>query len=529
LKGSVSVLRDITERRRVEEALRESEEQFRGFIENLPLGVYRITPPGRVLMANPALLRMLGYDSGQDLAFRNLEGESSRTGASRSALLKQIGRGGEVKGHEAAWKRRDESVVFVRESTRAFQAEDGKVLYYDGAVEDISERKRLEEQLHQAQRMEAVGSLASGVAHDFNNLLTIIIGYSDLLLDGIGADVRMLPYAEGIKTAAERAAALTRQLLAFTRKHAVSPRILDLNPVLTNVDKMLRRMLGDNIELVTHLPPGLGCVKADPGRIEQVIINLAVSARDAMPQGGRLTLEAANVELDSSFGGKYESVRPGHYVMIAVSDTGIGMETETQAHLFQPFSAAQDREIGLGLAAVYGIVRQSEGHLWVYSEPGKGTTFKVYLPRVDQAPEGVVAVGESVDEPALNSETVLLIENDEAMRSLTKGILESRGYGVLEAKGPNEALEVAERHRKPIHLLLTDVVMPQISGVELTKHLTLFHPETKVLYMSGYADKVILHHGVTDPDRAFLQKPFTAEALARKLRQVLGSVEAKKA
>jgi PAS domain S-box-containing protein len=506
------------------------QEQIRRFIENLPLGVYRSTPDGRVLMANPALLRMLGYDSWQELAFRNLEGEGFEAGHPRSAFREQIEREGEATGLEAAWKRRDGSVIFVRESARAFRADDGRVLYYDGIVEDVTERRRLEEQLRQAQKMEAVGRLAGGVAHDFNNLLTIIIGYSDLLLERVSARDGMRPPLEEIKKAAERAASLTRQLLAFSRRQVLQPHILDLNSLLTNVDKMLRRMIGKNIELVTHLPSGLARVKADPGQIERVIMNLAVNAREAMPQGGQLTLEAANVELDSSYANGHESVLPGHYVMIAVSDTGIGMDAETQARIFQPFftTKEQGKGMGLGLATVYGIVRQSEGHIWVYSEPGKGTTFKVYLPRIDQAVEVIAPTHVPVDELSRGSETILLAEDEKAVCSLVRGLLESRGYEVLEAKGAHEALEVGGRHKKHIHLLLTDVVMPQMSGRELAEHLALLHPETKVLYMSGYADHAVVQHGLLDPGTVFLQKPFTAAALARKLREVLGSVGAQR-
>jgi PAS domain S-box-containing protein len=506
------------------------QEEIRRFIENLPLGVYRSTPDGRVLMANPALLRMLGYDSWQELAFRNLEGEAFEAGHPRGAFCEQIEREGEARGLEAAWKRRDGSTIFVRESARAFRAEDGRVLYYDGIVEDVTERRRLEEQLRQAQKMEAVGRLASGVAHDFNNLLTIIMGYSDLLFESVSADDRMRPPVEEIKKAAERAAALTRQLLAFGRKQVLPPRILDLNGLLTNVDKMLRRMIGEDIELVTHLPPGLGRVKADPEQIEQVIMNLAANARDAMPQGGQLTLEAANLELDSSYVSSHESFLPGHYVMIAVSDTGIGMDAEAQARIFQPFftTKQQGKGMGLGLATVYGIVRQSEGHIWVYSEPGKGTTFKVYLPRIEQAVEVIAPTQAPVDELPRGCETILLAEDEEAVCSLVRGALESRGYEVLEAKGPHEALEIGERYKKQIHLLLTDVVMPQMSGRELAEYLALLHPEMKVLYMSGYADHAVVHHGLLDPSAVFLQKPFTADALARKLREVLDSVGAQK-
>jgi PAS domain S-box-containing protein len=518
------VNQDITERKRAEEALRESEERFRRFIENVPLGVCRTTPDGRVLMANPALVRMLGYDSWQELASRNLEDVALEAGYPRSAFREQIEREGEVGGFEAAWKRRDGSVMFVRESARAFRADDGRVLYYDSIVEDVTERRRLGEQLRQSQKMEAVGCLAGGVAHDFNNLLTVVTGYSDLLLKRPPATCAgMRAPLEEIKKAAERAASLTRQLLTFSRKQMLQPQILDLNSLLTNVDEMLRRMIGEDIELVTHLPSALGRVKADPGQIDQVIMNLAVNARDAMPQGGRLTLEAANVELDSSYASSHESVLPGHYVMIAMSDTGIGMDAETQAHIFEPFFTTKEvgKGTGLGLATVYGIVKQSGGSIRVYSEPGKGTTFKVYLPRIDQAAEVIAPTNMPVDELSRGSETILLAEDEEAVRSLVRGVLESTGYQVLETKGAHDALEVGERHRKHIHLLLTDVVMPQMSGAELVKHLAPLHPETKVLYMSGYTDHAVVRHGLLDSSTAFLQKPFTPDALALKVREVL--------
>jgi PAS domain S-box-containing protein len=524
------LLSDITERKRAEEALRESEEHFRRFIENVPLGVYRTTPDGRVLMANPALLRTLGYDSWQELASRNLESEGFEAGRPRSAFREQIEREGEVGGLEAAWKRRDGSVVFVRESARAFRADDGRVLYYDGVVEDVTERRRLEEQLRQAQKMEAVGRLAGGVAHDFNNLLTIVIGYSDLLLKKLTASDGIRPCLEEIKKAGERAALLTRQLLAFSRKQVLQPQILDLNSLLTNVDEMLRRVIGEDIELVTRLPSGLGRVKADPGQIEQVIMNLAVNARDAMPQGGQLTLEAANAELDSSYVSSHGSVLPGHYVMIAMSDTGIGMDAGTQAHIFEPFftTKEQGKGTGLGLATVHGIVKQSGGSIWVYSEPGKGTTFKVYLPRIDQAVEVVAPTQVPVDELSLGCETILLVEDEGAVCSLVRGVLESRGYQVLETNRANEALEIGERHKERIHLLLTDVVMPQMNGMELAEHLALIHPETKILYMSGYTDDAVVRNGLLGPGTVLLQKPFTADALACKLREVLDGVGALK-
>jgi PAS domain S-box-containing protein len=522
---AIGLIEDISERKRAEEALRASEEHLRSFIENVPLGVYRTTPDGRVLMANPALLRMLGYDSLQELVSRNLERDGFEAGYPRSAFREQLERQGEVRGLEATWKRRDGSVIFVRESARAVRAGDGSVLYYDGTIEDVTERMRLEEQLRQAQKMEAVGRLAAGVAHDFNNLLTIVIGYSDLALQRLSTGNRMRPPLEEIKKAGERAAWLTRQLLAFSRKQVLQPQILDLNSLLANVDQMLRRVIGEDIELVMQLPPGLGRVQADPGQIEQVIVNLAVNARDAMPQGGRLTLEAANVELDSGYASSHQSVLPGQYVMFAMSDTGIGMDAKTQARIFEPFFTTKEpgKGTGLGLSTVYGIVKQSGGYIWAYSEPGKGAAFKVYLPRIDQPAEAMAPGEPGVAELPLASETVLLVEDEKAVRNLAREVLECRGYHVLEAAGALEALEVAERYKKHIHLLLTDVVMPQMGGRELAEQLARLHPETKVLFMSGYADNAVVHHGLLDPGTALLQKPFTAQALARKLREVLDS------
>jgi PAS domain S-box-containing protein len=521
--GTFGVSRDITARKQAEEALRASEEHFRSFIANLPVGVYRTTPDGCVLMANPTMLGMLGYDSLQELASRHLEDDDSEAGYSRSAFREQIEREGEVRGLETAWKKRDGSLAFVRESARVVRAEDGGVLYYDGTIEDITERRRLEDQLRQAQKMEAVGRLAAGVAHDFNNLLTIVIGYSDLALQRLSTDNRLRPTLDEIKKAGERAAWLTRQLLAFSRKQVLQPQILDLNSVLTNVDRMLRRVIGEDIDLVMHLPPGLGRVKADPGQIEQVIMNLAVNARDAMPQGGQLTVEAANVELDSHYANMHQSVVPGHYVMLAMSDTGIGMDEETQAHIFEPFYTTKEpsKGTGLGLSTVYGIVKQSGGNVWVYSEPGKGTTFKVYLPRVDQVAEGVAPGEPEVGELSRGSETILLVEDEKAVRCLAREVLECRGYHVVETEGVTEALRVGEQNKEHIHLLLTDVVMPEMSGRELAGHLTPLHPETKVLYMSGYADTAVVHNGLLAPGTALLQKPFTAQALTRKVREVL--------
>jgi two-component system, cell cycle sensor histidine kinase and response regulator CckA len=384
------------------------------------------------------------------------------------------------------------------------------------------ERSRLEEQLQQAQKMEAVGRLAGGVAHDFNNLLTVINGYSQLILDRLPADDPMRTHASQIKNAGDRAASLTRQLLAFSRKQVLAPQVLDMNRVVAGIDKMLRRLIGEDIELATVCHPHLSRVKADPGQIEQVIMNLAVNARDAMPQGGRLTIETDNVDLDTNYPGQRTVIVPGAYVMLAVSDTGTGMSPETKSRIFEPFftTKEQGKGTGLGLATVYGIVKQSGGYIWVYSEPGKGTTFKIYLPHA----EGVAEEAKEVEErsrAAGGSETVLVVEDNEAVLSFVRGVLKARGYTLLEASGSEEALKVMESYSEPIHLLLTDVVMARMSGPELAAKLAPLHPEARVLYMSGYTDDAIVHHGVLDAGTYFLQKPFISETLTRKIREVL--------
>jgi len=391
-------------------------------------------------------------------------------------------------------------------------------------AEERAERKKLEEQLRQAQKMEAIGQLTGGIAHDFNNMLTVIIGYSELMLQRLKADDPLRSEVEQVKEAGVRASLLTRQLLAFSRKQVLQPRVLDLNAVLTNMDRMLQRLIDENIDLVTMPSPGLGRVLADPGQIEQVIMNLAVNARDAMPQGGKLTIETANVELDDAYAREHVSVKPGPYVMLAVSDTGCGMDAETQARIFEPFFTTKEpgKGTGLGLSTVYGIVKQSGGDIWVYSEPGRGTTFKIYLPWVEGAVE-TVEPGVAPARDVRGSETILLVEDDVGIRRLVRQVLAERGYWVLEAIHGKHAIEIGEQHTVPIHLLVTDVVMPGMSGRELAERLKLSRPNMKVLFMSGYTDKAIVHHGELDPGTAFLQKPFTPDALARKVREVLDS------
>jgi two-component system cell cycle sensor histidine kinase/response regulator CckA len=389
-------------------------------------------------------------------------------------------------------------------------------------TEERAERKKLEGQLRQAQKMEAIGQLTGGIAHDFNNMLMVIIGYSELVLQRLKADDPLRSDIEQVKLAGDRASLLTRQLLAFSRKQVLQPKVLDINAVLTNMDRMLQRLIGEDIALVAEPAPRLWRAYADPGQIEQVIMNLAVNARDAMPQGGKLTIETANVQLDDAYVRQHAGSKPGPHVMLAVNDTGCGMDSETQARIFEPFFTTKEpgKGTGLGMSTVYGIVKQSGGYIWVYSEVGRGTTFKIYLPRV----EGVVETVEPGVSPARSvrgSETILLVEDDNAVRKLIHSTLHVYGYTVLEAHHSKHAIQVCERHAGPIHLMVTDVVMPEMSGRELAERLKPSHPDMKVLFMSGYTDKGIVHHGELVPGTAFLQKPFTPNALARKVREVL--------
>jgi signal transduction histidine kinase len=385
------------------------------------------------------------------------------------------------------------------------------------------EKAALQEQLRQSQKMEAIGRLAGGVAHDFNNLLTIIKGNSELSLMDVKQDDPLRENLEGILRASGRASGLIRQLLAFSRRQVMEMRVLDLNTVLEDLDKMLRRIIGEDIELVTLASKDLGRIKADAGQIEQVILNLAVNSRDAMPSGGRLTIETSNTELDEEYARRHVAVIPGRYVMLSVSDTGVGMIPEVRDKVFEPFFTTKENSkgTGLGLSTVYGIVKQSGGNIWVYSEPGKGTTFKSYLPRVDEPLGEVVREKAAEDGLPRGTETILIVEDDEDVREVAVRILKMQGYRVLETSHGSDALRQCEQEAGPIHLMVTDVVMPGMNGPELAKRLNPLRPEMKVLYISGYTDNAIVHHGVLEKGVNYIQKPFTVEALARKVREVL--------
>ena len=393
-------------------------------------------------------------------------------------------------------------------------------------AEEMSERAQLEEQMRQAQKMEAIGRLTGGIAHDFNNLLGVILGFADLALEDPALSPAQRKHIEEIRKAGERAADLTRQLLAFSRKQLLEPRVFDINTAVRETEGLLRRLVGENIELVTSLGADAGNVKADPTQIEQIILNLAANARDAMPQGGKLTIETARVELDEAYARSHATVVPGPYVLLAISDTGQGMDPAVLPHVFEPFFTTKGlgKGTGLGLATVYGIVKQSGGAIWVYGEPSHGTTFKIYLPRIEEPTE--VVAGAAVAVPTRGSETILLVEDDTTLRGVIAEFLQRGGYRVLEAETPVRASEIARQHSSTIHLLLTDVVLPGTSGPVLARELVTLHPELKTLFISGYTDNTVVHHGALDAGLAFLQKPFTRLRLLQVVRQVLDATKA---
>jgi PAS domain S-box-containing protein len=503
--------------------LRATEASYGTLVEHAPVGIYRSTPDGRFLAVNTALVRLLGHGSVNDVLQLSMARDVYADPAERQRLLDRDSyTDREYDEVEATWKRKDGQLLTVQLSVRAVRNGARQVEYYETFVRDVTEQRRLQTQLVQSQKMEAVGRLAGGIAHDFNNLLTVITTSCDLLLEDLGASDPKREDVEQVRKAADGAAALTRQLLAFSRQQVLAPVIVNLGDVVYGVEKMLRRVIGEDVDLVTVLDRDAGSVKADVGQLEQVLMNLAVNARDAMPTGGKLTIETSNIEHDPDYAREQEAAAVRRFVMLAVSDTGTGMDEATKAKIFEPFFTTKEvgKGTGLGLATVYGIVKQSGGFIWVYSEPGLGTTFKIYLPQVDAVAEGGTA-GAAPATVLRGTETVLLVEDAAAVRAVARQALARQGYTVLEAPNGTEALQIAASHPGPIHLLLTDVVMPGLSGRQLSDQLVRLRPDTRVLYTSGYTDDAVVRHGVLESGIAYLQKPFTADGLARKVREVL--------
>ncbi len=523
--GCLGIALDLTERRQAEDALKRSEERFRRVFEHATVGLGVLSPAGHFVQVNPALAALTGYTEAELLGTSMLAITHPDDRGRNQALLQQL-LAGEVSSYqiEKRYLRKGGGSASVRIDASLVRNAAGQPAQVVGIIQDVTEQRKLERQFLQAQKMEAVGRLAGGVAHDFNNLLTIINGYAELLLRNFAPHRAAVEMLRQMQEAGERAAALTRQLLAFSRQQVLALKTVYLDRVVHETERMLRRLIGEDIELITLSGDKVGAVLADPVQIQQVLLNLVVNARDAMPRGGKLVIETRNVELDAAFALGRAEIRPGPYVMLAVSDTGAGMDEATQARIFEPFftTKEQGRGTGLGLATVYGIVKQSEGYIYVYSELGRGTTFKVYLPRIDPATE-------PAERPAppppskgpRGGETLLVVEDEQAVRELICSVLKGQGYTVLAAPDGEEALRLCREHGGPIDLVVSDVVMPRLGGRQLADGLAALRPGVKILFLSGYTDDAVVRHGVLEAETAFLQKPFTPAGLAHKVREVL--------
>ena len=514
-------LASAIEHKRNEEALRRSEVRYRSLVQSAVYGIYRASREGKFLDVNPALVAMLGYGSAEEVLELDPQRDVCRHPEEQSRLMEEFKAKSRLDNFEMEWKRKDENIITVRLSGRVVSSTKDSEEFLEVIAEDVTEKRVLEDQFRQAQKMEAVGRLAGGVAHDFNNLLMVISGYTEVMLENLDRQTGLYSKAEAIQQAAERATTLTRQLLAFSRKQLLELKVVDVNTIIRDMERLLTPLIGETIELVTRLDSSLGRTRADAGQLEQVLMNLVVNAKDAMPDGGKITIQTSNMELDSSHRREHTYIQPGPYVMLSVSDTGCGMDKETQARIFEPFFTTKEKGkgTGLGLSTVYGIVKQSGGYIFAQSEVGQGTTLRIFLPRVADKAE-IVATARHPREETRGSETVLLVEDEESVRQLVRETLESRGYTVLEAEDGEKALAIAGQ-KDGLQLMITDVVMPGINGQELAKEIAKSHPKTKVLFLSGYAEDTIRQDAL-EPGTAFLQKPFTLQTLLKKVREVLG-------
>jgi PAS domain S-box-containing protein len=515
-------LASAVEIKRNEQALRRSEARYRSLVQSSVYGIYRSSLEGRFLDVNPALIAMLGYASAEEVLFLDPEKDVFAQAEEHTRLIDEFRRTGRLDGIEVQWKRNDGNTITVRISGRAVSSADEPADVLEAIAEDVTDRRALEDQFRQAQKMEAVGRLAGGVAHDFNNLLMVISGYAEVVLAELGPHHLLRDKALAIQQASDRATTLTRQLLAFSRKQLLELKVVDVNAIVSDMERLLRPLIGEDVEFLTSLTNEAAHTRADAGQLEQVLMNLVVNAKDAMSGGGTLTIQTERIVVDDGHRRGATFIRPGDYVMLSVSDTGMGMDKETQSRIFEPFFTTKEKGkgTGLGLSTVYGIVKQSGGYVMVQSEEGRGTTFHIYLPRVEGVAERHPV---PVAHTALGgTETVLLVEDEESVRQLVRETLAAKGYRVVEADNGESGVAVAAKHQGKIDLVITDVVMPGMGGRELVKQLAQTRPETKVLYLSGYTEDAIVSEGTIESGAAFLQKPFTLQNLARKVREVLG-------
>ena len=515
-------LASAVEIKRNEQALRRSEARYRSLVQSSVYGIYRSSLEGRFLDVNPALITMLGYGSPEEVLLLDPEKDIFEQADEHARLIEEFRRSGRLDGFEVKWRRKDGSVITVRISGRAVSSADEPADVLEAIAEDVTDRRALEDQFRQSQKMEAVGRLAGGVAHDFNNLLMVISGYAEVILNEVAESTDLHEKGKAIQLAADRATTLTRQLLAFSRKQLLELKVVDVNAIVQDMERLLRPLIGETIQFLTVLAPQPAHTRADAGQLEQVLMNLVVNAKDAMPAGGRLTIRTEQMTVDEHHKWSPQFIRPGVYVTLSVSDTGTGMDRETQSRIFEPFFTTKEKGkgTGLGLSTVYGIVKQSGGYVMVQSELGRGTTFQIYLPLVEGAAEKHSV---SVPHAALGgSETILLVEDEESVRGLVRDTLSSKGYRVLEGENGEAGVAAAAGHDGKIDLIITDVVMPGMGGREMVKRLIESRPGTKVLYLSGYTEDAVISEGSTERGTAFLQKPFTLQRLSRKVREVLG-------